>query len=230
MLERLEATTAEPTDENTKLWRFMDFTKYVAMLHRRALFFTRADQLPDPFEGLYLRHAHQRHCTESRGSENDLRQRVCLSCWHENEHESAAMWRLYLSYEDGVALKSSPARLRAALSDTDEPLHLGVVRYLDYDKDNMPARHELDPFFCKRKSFEYEREVRVVWRADAAFDQLGRYLPASLEQLIEEVVISPTAEVWFEDLVRSVTKKYGLDLGIAESKLLEGMQDQRRSV
>jgi hypothetical protein len=33
------------------LWRFLDFTKFVSMLKERTLFFTRADQFADPFEG-----------------------------------------------------------------------------------------------------------------------------------------------------------------------------------
>ena len=38
----------EPT---TKLWRYMDFTKYVSLLASRGLFFTRADCFEDAFEG-----------------------------------------------------------------------------------------------------------------------------------------------------------------------------------
>jgi hypothetical protein len=35
----------------TTLWRYMDFSKYVAMLASQTLFFSRLDQLQDPFEG-----------------------------------------------------------------------------------------------------------------------------------------------------------------------------------
>jgi len=34
-----------------KLWRFMDFAKFVSLLEEKALFFARADKLGDPFEG-----------------------------------------------------------------------------------------------------------------------------------------------------------------------------------
>jgi hypothetical protein len=40
MIEHWDAST-EAGDENATLWRFMDFTKYVAMLHRRAPFSQR---------------------------------------------------------------------------------------------------------------------------------------------------------------------------------------------
>jgi len=36
--------------EDGKLWRYMDFPKFAAMLEDRALWFTRPDQLSDPFD------------------------------------------------------------------------------------------------------------------------------------------------------------------------------------
>lgn len=36
---------------HAQLWRYMDFAKFVSMLHARALYFPRADTLGDPFEG-----------------------------------------------------------------------------------------------------------------------------------------------------------------------------------
>ena len=40
-----------PSDPKTTLWRYMDFTKYVALLESEKLFFARADTLGDPHEG-----------------------------------------------------------------------------------------------------------------------------------------------------------------------------------
>lgn len=39
----------------TKVWRYMDFTKFVSLLDKRELWFTRADELNDPFEGTLSR-------------------------------------------------------------------------------------------------------------------------------------------------------------------------------
>lgn len=39
-----------PTND-TILWRFMDFTKFISLLSTKTLFFTRADRFEDPFEG-----------------------------------------------------------------------------------------------------------------------------------------------------------------------------------
>ena len=39
-----------PPDDAT-LWRYMDFTKFVSLLEKQALFFSKPDRLGDPFEG-----------------------------------------------------------------------------------------------------------------------------------------------------------------------------------
>jgi hypothetical protein len=41
----------EIPNENTKLWRYMDFTKYVSLLSSKSIYFTRADCFEDIFEG-----------------------------------------------------------------------------------------------------------------------------------------------------------------------------------
>lgn len=38
-------------DEQSTIWRYMDFTKFVSLLDKGSLFLCRADNLEDPFEG-----------------------------------------------------------------------------------------------------------------------------------------------------------------------------------
>ena len=42
-----------PPPSDAVLWRYMDFTKFVSLLEKQALFFARADRLGDPFEGSF---------------------------------------------------------------------------------------------------------------------------------------------------------------------------------
>ncbi|MFT3838874.1 MAG: DUF2971 domain-containing protein [Myxococcaceae bacterium] len=220
MVARLHGT-GEPRDLNATLWRFMDFTKYVAMLREGALYFTRADQLPDPYEG---RREAGRLLQEPQ-EDDRLHRSVFLSCWHQNEKESAAMWRIYLGSDEGVAIKTSVEQLRHSLAATPVRLHVGKVAYLD----EPPERDELDPFFTKRQSFDYERELRVLWRSERESDERGRYLPADLEALVSQVVVPPGASHWFEDLVRSVTGKYGYNFTVGASSTLQAPSPRRVS-
>lgn len=209
-----QAVTEAP-ERGQCLWRFLDFTKYVSMLDQGALYFTRSDLFTDPFEGLLSRRP-------PRSDDSDqLRRRVFVSSWHMNDHESAAMWRIYLKSDEGVSIQTSYQRLLDAFRNATERIHVGIVHYLDHRRDDVPAHHDLARFLCKRKSFEYEAEVRALWCSDQPLDDQGRYLRADLGVLIERVVVSPSAEPWFGDLVRSVTARYGLDIPVEGSTLAE---------
>ena len=59
----------------------------------------------------------------------------------------------------------------------------------------------------------------MLWRSSNPEPAPGRYIAAELERLIERVLISPAAEAWFGDLVRSVTQRYGFDFPIVNSEL-----------
>jgi hypothetical protein len=218
MLHFIEGVS-QRLDDGATLWRFMDFTKYVAMLHQKALFFARADEMPDPFEGLYGRRSRPDPSAHPRLK--SLRERILLSCWHENEHESAAMWRIYLSAEDGVAVRTNVGRLKASLAAARDDIVLGRVRYEDPKRSAAPSNDELAPFFCKRKSFEYEQEVRALCRVDQASEKPGRYLSVDLGKLIEQVVVAPSGQAWLRDLVGSVTERYGLTVPIVASTMLD---------
>ncbi len=41
----------QPDDVSVKLWRYMDLSKFAALLQKSAITFSRADNLGDPFEG-----------------------------------------------------------------------------------------------------------------------------------------------------------------------------------
>ena len=40
----------ETPDNNKKIWRYMDFSKYVDLVTTEELYFTRADKLEDPYD------------------------------------------------------------------------------------------------------------------------------------------------------------------------------------
>jgi hypothetical protein len=210
-------------DRSLRLFRFQDFTKYVATLDQRALYFTAANHLADPYEGVRSKHAIDAFSGCAEPGE-ELKRSVLVNSWHANAHESAAMWRIYLKSDEGVAIETSVERLTDAFASTDDALYMGAVRYLDYERDEGPGGGDLGPFFCKRKAYEYEREVRLVARCGATPGE-GRYVACDLGRLIERVVLSPGAHAWFGELVSSVTRHYGFDFRIETSELARSPQD-----
>lgn len=223
------------------LWRYMDFTKFVSLLEKKALFFARADKLGDPFEGSFsminniLRPILNKGITPQAMSnlmqfKKRLPRFTLISCWHESSHESAAMWKLYSREIDGIAIKTNFNGFKNSFT-CDQAIHIGRVAYADYTRDFIPEVNVFSPFLHKRKSFEHEREVRAIiqiWPSkDGAIDlsqdisDTGEYYEVDLSQLIQEVVVAPFAQDWFLELVKKVADRYIPDKRVASSNLAE---------
>jgi hypothetical protein len=217
----------------------MNFTRFVSLLEHRGLYFCRSDRLGDPFEGAVpqrwlekseLGHAAQQEQrlmgTVARGSIETLKKLrpwVMISCWHMNEYESAAMWKLYCQGSDGICVQSTYRLLDDAL---DEEVNIGQVKYISYDQQSIPLGNLFWPFLYKRRSFEHEREIRAivcdVTRAMAAIDPPvngGAWRQVDLDRLIQTVYVVPTASDWIVELVQSVMEKYQLTKPVNHSGL-----------
>jgi hypothetical protein len=163
----------------------------------------------------------QRHIRENA---RVSRRSVFVSCWHDNEHESAAMWDLYVKGGAGIAIRSSVARLKACFAGaTEHRVWIGNVRYFDYSTETFySAAPGLTPVMFKRKSFAHESEVRAIFDAWHVGDRYkvgagrGDYIedgidiPSDLDTLIERIVVAPQAADWFKGLVRVVREDYRL--------------------
>jgi len=148
----------------------MDFTKFVSILGTKQLFFCRSDLFEDPFEGslptanITLREHAYKDMPE--GIMNSLpairkwfREWTYISCWHANEYESAAMWKLYTQTNEAVAIETDYETLASVLPNNTL---LGMVSYIDYEIEPLSERNCFYLFTHKRKSFEHEREVRAI--------------------------------------------------------------------
>ena len=194
----------------------MDFTKFVSLLEKKALFFCPPDDLGDPFEGAIS------PVTPPSGpnivpgktylvGEFDVRhsQKILrVNCWHMGEFESEAMWRLYAREHDGIAVKTVFARFKEALIG-DQAVFGSKVHYQDYQTDPIPYGNVMLPLVHKRNAFRHEQEFRALYFQESD-DTTGGYCEVDLLKLIEEVVVAPFSKDWFLDLVRSLAKRYGI--------------------
>ena len=245
-----EHPSFEPPPQEAVLWRYLNFTKFVSLLDRKSLFFARADKLGDPFEGSFakkdiieLRDAYAElpeyikaklsdqekyrlQLISRRSLFKEHRKMIFANCWHESAHESAAMWRLYSGEYEGVAIKTNFGSFAQSLPG-EEAVYVGKIKYIDYDKDSIPQDNIFNPYLCKRKSFEHEREVRaVIYRDDHHhlydnIDDTGKYREVEIASLVKEVVVAPYAQDWFLELVASVSALYGLGVKVRRSSLAD---------
>ena len=124
--------------EEASLWRYMDFARFASILDRKAVYFARADEFNDPFEGSLSRWnaARKPRLTEHLVPQDiqekvkirSLPQFTFISCWHKRDYESDAMWKLYSREFDGIAVKTDFRFLRDSLTvDTVALIHEIVV-------------------------------------------------------------------------------------------------------
>jgi hypothetical protein len=123
----LDHTALKKPNPNSIIYRYFDLEKFESLLRDRALFFCRSDKFSDPFEAsvpkkevdyrVTERRSHTSYSNriisneEAQKSSQDLgdlhkrsRKSFIVNCWHINNGESDAMWRLYLKTNEGVAV------------------------------------------------------------------------------------------------------------------------------
>lgn len=217
-----------PENPDVPLWRFMGFAKFVSMLEHEGLFFVRGNVLEDQFEGTYPRANAREQVPDELATEVNqwARQWHLVNCWHMNEQESAAMWKLYVPSSEGIAIRSTFRCLTRVL---DEDTFVGTVAYLDYERQDLREADFFNSFLCKRKSFEHERELRAI-RLEVPFRDgepdlarsamdTGTWVAVDLNTLIQAIHIAPAAQHWCVQLVEAVARRYGLTAPVVRSAL-----------
>ena len=226
-----------------KIWRYVDFTKYLDLLSTGEMFFCRSDHLGDPFEGSYPEKHLDRRIDDIRRESKDFSQEaqmyvlagmeyrkyVYISCWHMSEHESAALWRLYLKSNEGIAIQSTVNHLASSFAGDKYGVWSVPVQYIDYINDDPPVPTRMAPFRYKRRSFEHEKELRAIVYADVE-DKAGKRLPSpnergirvktDLKRLITAVYVAPTAPDWVYDLTSQISIKFDVQAPVLRSSLV----------
>lgn len=229
-----------PDDEDITIWRYMDFTKFVALLETRTLYFPALAELEDPYEGIMdepsRREARERHPPSFAAMEALTRAVTCVSCWHMNEDESAAMWKVYCAEDAGIAIRSTPARLYQSIdASCKQGMYIGRVQYGRPWADTTRIS-VYGVALCKRRSFSYENELRAIWSrpfrpsrgqlADGTpaikVEPGGAPVPIDPDVLIQSVRVAPKAPPWIANLIRRLPSRYGLAMDIEQSSLYDG--------
>jgi len=120
-----------PTDPHIKIWRYINFAKYVAFLETSALYFSRVDRFKDPWEGAISPANIEllRSMIDTSGlpggfdqwkkgylaQQEQQRKWIYVNSWHMNEVESAAMWELYGQRNEAIAIQSTYEKLANSL-------------------------------------------------------------------------------------------------------------------
>lgn len=217
-----------PEDPDTIVWKYLDLSKFLDLLMSQKLFMSRSDKFEDQYEGTFSEPTFEEIRKLSIDNPDFLkfykihREKVAISSWHINEYESFAMWQIFTQNSEGLAIQSTIGRLQNALTpENNYKQYIGEVNYIDYKKEYIPFDDMFFPFLFKRKSFQYEREVRIL--SDVSDNNIslndGLKINVNIDQLIEKIYIHPKSENWYKDLVINLVKQLGFDFTIEKSDL-----------
>lgn len=217
-----------PEDPNTIVWKYLDLSKFLDLLMSRKLFMSRSDKFEDQYEGTFSEPTFEEIKKLSQNNPEFLdyykshREKVVVSSWHINEYESFAMWQIFTQNNEGLAIQSTIGRLQKALkSEINYSQFIGEVNYIDYKKEYIPFDDMFFPFMFKRKSFQYEREVRII--SDLSENNIkindGLKIDIDVNQLIEKIYIHPKSENWYKKLVIELVSKLDYTIEIEKSDL-----------
>ena len=179
-------------------------------------------------------------------NENDGRELLVVNCWFLGERISERMWAEYGGPSEAVAIKSTIGRLanNVYVPRDEHRSHIGLVSYIDYGSHQMgsyEAHQAIERAFLKdKKRFSHEQEIRIVTLNTKTtscvsmegkkytleevsgtnmnnFENPGLYIGVRLDRLITEVVVPPTAQDWFEKLVRCIVERSNLPAPVTRS-------------
>ncbi len=217
-----------PEDPDTIVWKYLDLSKFLDLLLSKKLFMSRSDKFEDQYEGTFSEPTYEEIKKLATNNPEFLnyykthREKVAISSWHINEYESFAMWQIFTQNSEGLAIQSTIGRLQKALEpEKNLKQYIGQVNYIDYKKEYIPFDDMFFPFLFKRKSFQYEREVRII--SDTSDTKIsindGIKINVDINQLIDKIYIHPKSENWYKNLVIQLVSKLGFDIEIEKSDL-----------
>lgn len=214
-------------DDNTIIWKYLDLSKFLDLLISKRLFMARSDKFEDQYEGTFSEPTYEeiKKLLEDNPKYLDAykskRKNIVISSWHANSYESYAMWQVFTKNNEGLAIQSTVGRLKKSLTEPKANQYIGEVNYIDYKKEHIPFDDDFFPFLFKRKSFQYENEIRVITDVSHLDMQVneGVKVEADINKMIERLYIHPKSENWYKKLVIEVVNQLGYHFAIEKSDL-----------
>ena len=233
-----------PINENTPIFRVFSRKWLLEMFRSKQLALRPPHKWDDPFENFLLK------CNVTiLGHQNQSLAGVIKNyygqCWSLN-HETDATWRIYSPNKDGVRVSTTVGRMLRSIYNPNDPFrlqsyHIGSVAYIEeaelkrlFEEPGYTAGLVLDPngigqsrhLFLKRKEFEHENEVRLLYQYNNASNSDQRseeYWNVSIEPnaLFDDILIDPRMDDHDSSLLEKDLRGLGYTKQIQRSSLYQ---------
>jgi hypothetical protein len=211
---------------NTKIWKYFRTERFMESMSGDYLYFSAAFQFEDLFEGAVAIQSPE-YKTDPRYDEyedaedafNELKRLTKISCWHEFDYENDAMWKLYAESRKGIAVYTTPKKLKEYIEPFRlkpeygiEELHIGNVKYLDLGTNRLNVSM-LERFFYKHIVFKWENELRLAISLRMAEEngvtipENGIKVTINLKEAIEGIIIGPNVQESDRNMIQEACEK-----------------------
>ncbi len=215
-----------PSDD-TIIWKYLDLSKFLDLLLSERMFMARSDKFEDQYEGTFSEPTYEEikkllaDNPDYLDAYKSKRKNIVISSWHANSYESYAMWQVFTKNNEGLAIQSTIGHLKKSLIEPKVKQYIGEVNYIDYKKEHIPFDDDFFPFLFKRKSFQYENEIRVITDVTPLGLHVneGVKIEVNINQMIERLYIHPKSENWYKKLVIEAVNRLGYHFEIEKSDL-----------
>ena len=143
------------------------------------------------------------------------------------------MWKLYAEQNKGIAVSTTPERMRSAFKPFRlrpeygiEELWAGPVQYIDLTQLRMKGVGMLNRFFYKHRVFEWEQEFRLAISVRSAEEYgvqvptKGIYVEVDFDVLVDRIILGSTISSDERNSVTKVLERLGLGDRLQISTLL----------
>jgi hypothetical protein len=165
-----------------------------------------------------------------------------LQSWNISSHDDLTMWKSYSNIYSGVAFKTTDLKIKKYLEKYLKPHDNGMeeimakynfyLNKVSYDfKYFVNKKRKIDFLFFKNNFFRNEREFRIVFEI-SSLDLYNIFLKKSLfdlednvlklnlfsiDEFIDEIILSPKIEKWIEKDIRKIIKDKNINIKISKS-------------
>lgn len=224
---------------NERLWRYFTIERFIALMDSSSVYFAAATQFEDNFEGAvsvqspeYKIDPRYAQMEQTEKAFFELKRLTKISCWHRANYESDAMWKLYAQARKGIAICTTPEKMKNAFQPfrlkpeyQPETIYAGPVQYTDLTKTRLNLSM-LERFFYKHMAFSWEQEFRLSISLRIA-EEFGVNVPtnginvsADIDTLIEHIILGPSLASDEKEKICELAKNHGMDNKIEISTLL----------
>lgn len=202
----------EPKHPGQKLWRYLKYERLIQLLEDGYLYFPHLSQMRDKLEGMLTDRTKNKFffseyskCRDYKTAKYSVEEyekssnEFFLNCWHVNHNESYLMWKVY--GERGCAIQTTFENLKSAFHVSSAEITGCLVKYIDFERAEIPIGNSFYSVSYKDIPYEDEREFRLLyWKLanpnlSLSISDKGVKIKVDNSLLIDNIYINPVADI-----------------------------------